>query len=163
MATEWRDGTIAFVHHQVIQQNADDRGWLAELWRRDELWALPVSNPVRPEMSYVSMTKPMVMRGPHEHRHQTDVFVFFGHFEIFLWDGRKTSTTTGLRQKIVTKPDRYERVIVPPGVIHGYRNAGRTPGLTLNFPDRLYKGWHRSDTVDEIRHEDQADNEYVPW
>jgi dTDP-4-dehydrorhamnose 3,5-epimerase len=44
-------------------------------------------------------------------------------------------------------------VIVPPGVVHGYRNIGDQAGLVVNLPNRLYKGQGRSEPVDEIRHE----------
>ena len=45
-------------------------------------------------------------------------------------------------------------VLVPPGVVHGYRNDGAEPAWTFNAPDRLYAGEGRRDVVDEIRHED---------
>ena len=47
----------------------DERGWLAEIFRKDEIEARPV-------MGYVSATKPGVVRGPHEHKNQTDIFAF---------------------------------------------------------------------------------------
>ena len=45
----------------------DQRGWLAEILRDDE-------SGFRPVMSYLSMTKPGLVRGPHEHVEQTDYF-----------------------------------------------------------------------------------------
>ena len=48
-------------------------------------------------MAYVSVTKPGVIRGPHEHVNQTDMFVFVGpgEFELHLWDRRESSPTKG--------------------------------------------------------------------
>jgi dTDP-4-dehydrorhamnose 3,5-epimerase-like enzyme len=40
---------------------SDARGWLCEMFRRDEL---PAS--FDPAMGYMSMTEPGVLRGPHE-------------------------------------------------------------------------------------------------
>jgi len=52
-------------------------------------------------------------------------------------------------------------VIVPPGVVHAYRNVSDEPGWVFNFPNRLYRGPGRSEPVDEIRHEDLEDSPYV--
>ena len=47
-------------------------------------------------------------------------------------------------------------VVVPPGVVHGYRNVSDQSGVVLNFADRLYAGEGRREPVDEIRYEEQA-------
>ena len=44
-------------------------------------------------------------------------------------------------------------VIVPPGVVHGYKNIGISPGTVINFPNKLFAGERRKEFVDEIRHE----------
>jgi dTDP-4-dehydrorhamnose 3,5-epimerase len=46
-------------------------------------------------------------------------------------------------------------VIVPPGVVHGYKNIGDKPGWVFNAPNRLYAGRGKQEPVDEIRHEDE--------
>jgi dTDP-4-dehydrorhamnose 3,5-epimerase len=51
-------------------------------------------------------------------------------------------------------------VLVPPGVVHAYRNTSDVPGLVLNAPNRLYAGWGRNEPVDEIRYENLADTPY---
>ena len=51
----------------------DPRGWLGELFRVDEL-----PNSLHPLMAYLSLTRPDVVRGPHEHTSQTDIFCFIG-------------------------------------------------------------------------------------
>ena len=90
---DWQDGVIQGVQVTELEVHEDDRGHLLELYRTDEI------SP-RCTMGYWSATKPGVVRGPHEHEYQTDVFVFFPGFEVFLWDARKTSDTHGVRQKI---------------------------------------------------------------
>ncbi|HLK59867.1 MAG TPA: dTDP-4-dehydrorhamnose 3,5-epimerase, partial [Chthonomonadaceae bacterium] len=50
-------------------------------------------------------------------------------------------------------------LVVPPGVVHAYRNVGEQDAFVLNFPDRLYAGWGKKEPVDEIRHEEN-DSEF---
>lgn len=152
---DWVDGTIDGVISRYLTMHADERGWLAEIFRKDEL---PL-----PAMGYLTMTMPGVTRGPHEHVKQQDMFLFPGGFVIFLWDGRPNSPTYGKRMKIKTIAGAYLLVIVPPGVVHAYRNIANNPAQSMNFPDQLYRGEGRKEEVDEIRHEEQEDSVYVPW
>ena len=123
----------------------DQRGWLGEIMREDE-------SEMRPSMSYLSMTMPGLARGPHEHSKQTDVFCFIGKFRLYLWDNRKKSATFGSK-KIVDTSDNPTVVVVPPGIVHAYKNIGSAEGLVINLPDKLYKGWGKTETVDEKRYE----------
>ncbi len=129
-----------------LTQHHDHRGWLVEIFRQDE-------SDVRPAMSYISVTKPGVARGPHEHQHQTDYFCFLGSFRLYLWDNRPASPTFG--QQIVFETGENPHIaVVPPGVVHAYRNIGTADGLVINLPDRLFRGSGRTGPVDEVRHED---------
>ncbi len=140
------DGEISGVSVRELKQFRDQRGWLAELFRADEL------GDYKTVMGYLSVTNPGVTRGPHEHREQTDYFCFLGTFTLYLWDNRKGSPTYGSR-KVVENSDRLI-VTVPPGVVHAYRNSGDAEGIVLNFPDRLYAGRGKKEKVDEVRYED---------
>jgi dTDP-4-dehydrorhamnose 3,5-epimerase len=133
-----------------LTRRADARGWLAELFRHDEL-----PPQLYPTMSYVSMTRPGTTRGPHEHRQQTDLFCFLGPstFRLYLWDNRPGSHTYRAKCVLEFDEDHPGTVIVPPGVVHAYKNVGSVEGLVFNAPDRLYAGEGRSGPVDEIRHE----------
>jgi dTDP-4-dehydrorhamnose 3,5-epimerase len=51
-------------------------------------------------------------------------------------------------------------VLVPPGVVHAYRNVGPSAGWVFNAPNRLYAGPGKSEPVDEIRHEDKTESLY---
>ncbi len=133
----------------------DDRGWLSELFRSDSL-----PEGFMPEMGYISLTYPGVIRGPHEHREQTDYFCFMGHFSLYLWDNRGTSPTYG--NSMLIKNAEKMIVIVPPGVVHAYRNTGDSDGLVLNFPDRLYRGPGKKDEVDEVRYEAMPESPFRP-
>jgi dTDP-4-dehydrorhamnose 3,5-epimerase len=123
----------------------DERGWLSELFRDDE-------TDFRPAMAYISMTKAGVTRGPHEHMDQSDFFCFFGNFRLYLWDNRKGPSQYGERFELDTR-GKPVTVIVPPRVVHAYKNMGPGEGLVLNMPDRLFKGRGKTGPVDEVRYE----------
>lgn len=131
----------------------DPRGWLLELYRKDELAA-----PYHPAMAYVSLTRPGITRGPHEHIDQADLFAFVcGAFRLTLWDNRPASPTFATKL-VIEGGERYPcSVLVPPGVVHAYRNIGESDATVLNFPNRLYRGAGRVEAVDEIRHEDDVE------
>jgi len=137
-----------------IKKFHDERGWLAELFRHDEL-----DEEFFPAMSYISFTKPGVQRGPHEHVDQADLFCFIGPstFNIRLWDNRPTSPTFRSYMSLDVGEENPMAVVVPKGVVHGYRNIGPLEGMVINCPNRLYMGHGKREPVDEIRHEDDPD------
>lgn len=137
-------------------KNTDERGWLSEIFRKDEDGYLPA-------MSYISLTNPGIIRGPHEHEKQTDMFVFLGPgaFELHLWDRRENSLTAGQYEKICAGADNPSAITVPPGVVHGYKCVSKDCGLSINFPDKLYKGEGKTEEVDEIRWEKDEKSPYV--
>ena len=154
----FREGPIAGVSVKPLRCFSDARGWLIELYREDEL---PAED--HPAMAYVSQTLPGVVRGPHEHYAQTDVFAFVGpgDFTIYLWDTRRDSPTYSCRQRVVAGESNPAQVVVPPGVVHAYKNTSAVPGLVFNCPNRLYAGQGRKEPVDEIRHEDICDTPFL--
>jgi len=156
--TAFREGPIAGMVVRPLRRYEDARGWLVELYREDELE--PASHPV---MAYVSETLPGVARGPHEHREQSDCFAFLGpgQFKLYLWDMRPESPTARHRQAILVGAENPSLVIVPPGVVHAYRNVGQVPGWVFNAPNRLYAGPGKRSSVDEIRHEDLPNSPFV--
>ena len=157
MPRYFREGPIAGVIVDPLQRFGDGRGWLLEMFRTDELQERHL-----PAMAYVSETLPGVQRGPHEHVDQTDMFVFIGpgDFHIELWDNRPQSPTFDNHMALRGGAARPVRLIVPPGVVHGYRNVSDAPALVYNFPNRLYKGMGRSQPVDEVRHEQDPASPY---
>ena len=154
----FHEGTIDGVLIRPLGRFADARGWLIELFRHDELQPADY-----PAMAYVSQTLPGVTRGPHEHRQQTDHFGFVGpgDFKLYLWDTRPGSPTLGTRQTLIAGESNPQAVIVPPGVVHAYRNVSQIAGLVFNCPNCLYAGEGHREPVDEIRHEDLAGSPYV--
>ena len=148
----FNDGDIEGVVIKKLKSYTDDRGWLMELFRKDE------SRDFEPAMSYISVTHPSAARGPHEHKGQTDYFCFLGKFTLYLWDNRKKSPTYNNKQ-VIENADRLA-VIVPPGVVHGYKNIGEEDAMVINFPDRLYAGRDRKEKVDEIRYENDSETKF---
>ncbi|MGH7343044.1 MAG: dTDP-4-dehydrorhamnose 3,5-epimerase family protein [Candidatus Rokuibacteriota bacterium] len=134
-----------------IRRFSDERGWLSETFREDEL-----PDEYRPAMSYVSMTLPGVTRGPHEHEDQADLFCFIGPstFRVYLWDNRPDSPTYGKSARFDAGEAPRLMVVIPKGVVHAYKNVGGKEGIVLNYPNRLYAGHGKKQPVDEIRHED---------
>ena len=102
------------------------------------------------------MTLPGIGRGPHEHARQTDCFCFLGpsNFKVYLWDRRKDSPTCGAKHVFFAGVDSPCMVVIPPGVVHAYKNVGTENGIVYNAPNRLYAGEGKKHPVDEIRHED---------
>ena len=155
---EYRKGKIHDVEVRPLGKYLDERGWLAELFRSDE-----VAPDLMPVMAYISMTQPGVARGPHEHIDQTDYFCFIGpsNFKIYLWDARKESPSFGIKQILFAGLDSPLLVVVPPGVVHAYKNVGQENGIVFNAPNRLYAGQGKKSPVDEIRHEESGGSAYL--
>jgi dTDP-4-dehydrorhamnose 3,5-epimerase len=156
----FKKGDIEGVLIKKLTKYTDERGHLVETFREDNL-----PDRLKPVMSYVSFTKPGVYRGPHEHIKQTDVFCFIGpgSFKIKLWDNRKNCKTYGSFMEITGGRDNLILVIIPPGIVHGYKNISEDLGVVINYPDKLYKGWNKEEEVDEIRHEEKEDNFYLDF
>ncbi len=140
-----------------LARYTDQRGWLIELFRKDEL-----PTEYLPVMSYVSATKPGVARGPHEHADQADLFCFLGPstFRLYLWDNRPDSTTYRKEARYELGENRPAAVVVPKGVVHAYKNIGDVDGIVYNGPNRLYAGEGRKYPVDEIRHENDSESPF---
>jgi dTDP-4-dehydrorhamnose 3,5-epimerase len=151
------EGVISGVIIYPLKKSYDDRGWLAELFRHDD-----IPDEFHPVMSYISFTKRGALRGPHEHLDQADLFCFIGpsSFYMRLWDNRPGSSTFNNVMSISLGEHNPTAIIVPKGIVHGYRNIGDVDGMVINCPNRLYMGLNRSEPVDEIRHEDDPDTIY---
>lgn len=147
-------GKIRDVVVRDLRKFVDERGWLAELFRHDEL-----EEEFYPTMAYISSTEPGTQRGPHEHVDQADLFCFIGpsNFKLRLWDNREDSETYNYVMTLFVGEDNPQSVLVPKGVVHTYRNVGSKQGIVINCPNRLYMGAGRRQGIDEIRHEDDPD------
>ncbi|MBL7977473.1 MAG: dTDP-4-dehydrorhamnose 3,5-epimerase family protein [Bacteroidetes Order II. Incertae sedis bacterium] len=153
----WSTGVIPDCTCTPLRKFNDPRGWLAEIFREDEL-----EKALWPAMAYLSLTEPGIARGPHAHEDQTDLFVFFdGLFEVHLWDNRLGVASFGIHQVLLLGEEQSATLLVPPGVVHGYRNVSEKAALILNCPNRLYAGKNKKEPVDEIRHEDDLNTPFI--
>lgn len=151
---DFKKGPIEGVVIRPAKKYIDERGWLVETFRHDEL-----EEKYHPVMSYTSLTLPGVPRGPHEHVDQSDLFLFIGpgNFKIWLWDNRKDSSTYWNRQMVFGGQDGPLSVLVPPGVVHAYKNVSDHASVVQNYPNQLFMGKGKKYPIDEIRHEDDPD------
>ena len=170
------------IYVKELKKYEDERGWLCEIYREDEIdykitkTSQEAMGPhidiieeesiefdvYRPVMSYISMTNPGISRGPHEHLKQSDFFVFVGpgSFKVSLWDNRKDSSTYGEYYEVIAGEENPLCMIVPPGVVHGYKCVSKTPAWSINLPDKLYKGHGKTEEIDEVRWENNPDSPY---
>src|SRR5579871_5920032 len=116
---EFHQGPIDGVIWKPLKKFHDPRGWLCELFRHDELPA-----EFHPVMAYISLTQAGIARGPHEHVDQADFFCFLGpsDFKMYLWDNRPKSPTYGAHETKVIGESNPMALVVPPGVVHAYKN-----------------------------------------
>ena len=151
-------GKIQDVIVYPIKKFVDERGWLAELFRHDE-----IEQEFYPAMAYISVTEPLVQRGPHEHVEQADLFCFLGtgNFKMRMWDNRADSPTYRYIMTLFVGADNPQAIIVPKGVVHAYKNISATQkGIVINCPNQLFMGKGKKEAIDEIRHEDDPDTIY---
>lgn len=155
---EFKKGSIEGVVVKPFRKFIDERGWLTEIFRHDEL-----AGEFHPTMAYASLTLPGVLRGPHEHVDQADLFCWFGpgDFKVTLWDNRKESPTYLHRMEVMMGGNHPGSMLVPKGVVHCYRCVSHEPGLVLNCPNQLFMGERKQHPIDEIRHEDDPNNPFV--
>jgi len=158
MPENFREGEIRGVVTKSLKKFPDERGWLTELFRKDE-WPAEF----HPAMAYISSTVPGVTRGPHEHLDQADLFCFLGPstFKLRMWDNRPESETFATVQTLIVGHDSPTAVLIPKGVVHAYQNIGEVDGIVINCPNRLYRGEGMSEPIDEIRHEDDPETKFV--
>ena len=154
---EFKKGPIEDVLIRNVKKYVDERGWLLETFRHDEL-----DSRYHPVMSYTSLTLPGFARGPHEHVSQADLFLFIGpgNFKIWLWDNRKQSPTYNNKMVVYGGQDSPLSVLVPPGVVHAYKNVSDKASVVQNFPNQLFMGVNKKSPIDEIRHEDDPKTIY---
>lgn len=141
LVREFFDGRVLIYE---VQSFNDARGSLIELWREDD-------RAYQAKMCYWSETEPLFMRGPHEHRYQTDCFISYKNEMMYIfYDGKEKDR----KEIFITDKNKVYMIWVKPGIIHGYRNISTVTALTGNFPDQLWKGYKKKEDVDEIRYEE---------
>lgn len=136
-----RDLTFGTIPDAVVRdcvQHHDDRGWLMEIIRADD-----------PEFMgfgqvYVTTTYQGVVKGFHMHEEQWDyVTCVAGMIKLVMIDIRgKTVSAFGelhgaTIQEVVMGERNSKLVIIPPGVLHGWKSLDGT-AVVVNVPNKMY-------------------------
>ena len=139
-----------------IKKNPDERGFFAEVIRKDsfdllnEKWILQAN---------LSLSYPGIVRAWHRHaRGQIDYFVVLqGAMKIVAYDENEKSKTYGRIVEVVASEERLQMVKVPGHYWHGTKTLGDRPSLTMYFVNNLYdhispdeekRPWNDSSIID---------------
>jgi len=148
----WWNGLVII---DEIKEYIDPRGSLTELWRTDD--ETMCQEQFCPVMSYWSITKPYVMRGPHQHSKQVDFFYTFKSKMVYQLYNQETNEI----KHYFTNPNAITRVKVAPPIIHSYRALEDKDVLSANFPTSLFMGENKKSEIDEIRWEQKFEHNPV--
>ncbi|MBC7224604.1 MAG: dTDP-4-dehydrorhamnose 3,5-epimerase family protein [Anaerolineae bacterium] len=127
----------------------DERGFLMEMLRSD--W----EEFQKFGQVYVTAVYPGVVKGWHYHKIQTDYFICIaGMAKVVLYDAREDSPTYGEINEFFMGTQNPMLLVIPPGVMHGFKGISQEMTLIVNVPTELYN----YDEPDEYRlpaHTDQ--------
>ena len=115
----------------------DDRGYFLEVARLSAGLAGDL-DPAEVQIS-AALNYPGTIKAFHYHLLQTDYWApAVGMFQVALADLREESTTFGARNTFYLGALRPWRVLIPPGVAHGYKVIGDQPGVLVYLTSRHY-------------------------
>ncbi len=117
----------------------DDRGYFMEIARMGE--GLAEAMPLADTQISAALSYPGTIKAFHYHQHQTDYWsIVSGMFQVALIDLRVDSATFGTRNTLYLGALRPWRLLIPPGVAHGYKVLGTDPGVLVYLTSRKYDG-----------------------
>jgi len=103
-----------------IKRHSDDRGFFSEIVKFGEETFQEIK-----QTSYTE-TYPEVIKAFHWHKKQYDIwFPVKGDLQIVLYDLRDDSSTKEQTQVIYAGEKNPLVILIPPGVVHGYRVLGQ--------------------------------------
>jgi dTDP-4-dehydrorhamnose 3,5-epimerase len=138
-------GKIDGVVVKNLVRHPDDRGFFQEILRDDEGLLR------RFGQASLSMSYPGGIKAFHYHELQDDLWFFpVGSAQVVLYDQRVGSKTQGITQVLYPGQDNPLLIVIPVGVLHGYRVLGNQPLMIVYFTTESY----RADAPDEKR---------IPW
>lgn len=126
---------IEGVKDRMLENNADERGHLVEIFREDWEFYEPA-----PAMSYYSMSYPGIIRAWHRHTEgQIDHFVCpHGRIKVGIYDDREKSATRGEINTFVIGEHNQRAIRIPGACWHGFKVISEKPAILINFPTALY-------------------------
>ena len=139
-----------------IKKNPDERGFFAEVARKD--W-LDVFGQQWVSQANLSASYPGMIRAWHRHdRGQIDYFmVLKGAMKIVAYDGDQKSPTFGKMAEVVGSDERLQIIRIPGKYWHGTKTVSNKPSLTMYFVNNMYdvkspdeerKPWNDASIID---------------
>lgn len=121
------------VRIKTLTTHADDRGYFREILRDDDgLLA-------RFGQSSITLTYPGVIKAFHWHERQDDLwYVAAGMAQVVLYDRRHHSPTKGETQVLFVGDLNPVLILIPHGVVHGYKVLGTSPVVLVYFTTESY-------------------------
>ena len=120
----------------------DERGRVMEMLRSDDEFFTKFGQ------AYITTAYPGVVKGWHFHRVQTDNFTCIaGMMKLVLYDSREKSPTKGEVNEFFLGVHNPQLVVIPPGVMHGFKCISEVEAMVVNCPTEVYN----YDEPDEFR------------
>lgn len=111
----------------------DQRGWLTELARCDDPQLAKFGQ------AYVTATYPGVVKAWHRHLRQADLITCVaGTILLVCHDDRQGSPSLGQTDEFYLGPRAMQRVLVPAGVLHGWKCVSPQEALVVNVVTEPY-------------------------
>lgn len=135
--------TIQGVRRKDLTTIVDGRGDVIELWSLP--WVESEGLAV-PRHAYQSATDYGVVKCWHLHEIHTDQFtVTRGKMQIVCVDVREDSPTYGDVNSFITGIQRPSLIMIPPGVMHGWKALSQPESIVVNLQTHPY------DPTDELK------------
>jgi dTDP-4-dehydrorhamnose 3,5-epimerase len=133
---------------------ADERGRVMEILRADDDIFRKFGQ------VYLTTAYPGVVKGWHYHRKQTDFFTCIaGMMKLVLYDAREGSPTKSELNEFFLGVHNPELVVIPAGVMHGFKCISETEAVVVNCPTEVYD----HDAPDEYRLDSHTDEIPYDW
>ncbi len=115
----------------------DDRGYFLEVARLGQ--GLPAAFPGTSTQVSATLGYPGTIKAFHYHLRQSDLWVpCRGMLQVALCDLRENSGTHGARNTFYIGQSRPWKILIPPGVAHGYKVIGNSESMLVYVTDRHY-------------------------
>ncbi len=135
--------TISGVRFKPLKTIVDGRGDVIELWSLP--WVESEGLAV-PQHAYQSATDYGVVKCWHLHELHTDQFtVTRGKMQVVCADVRQDSPTFGEVNSFIIGIQRPALILIPPGVLHGWKALSQPETIVVNFQTLPY------DPADEFK------------
>ena len=117
------DGVAIWPLKQII----DERGKIMHMLRSDDAHFTQFGE------IYFSFVHPGVIKAWHIHKKMIlNYAVPYGKIKLVLFDNREKSPTRGEIMEIVTGPENYQLITIPPLVWNGFQGIGDNTSIVAN-------------------------------